>query len=161
MTPHTQTIMASRADGHTHAGMPGNCLQAAVASMLDLPLEGVPHFAIYADWWSAMRRWLREARGMDWAYVAFPVSGDQGDWWDRYAELGRENGWHVLLGGPSPRGPFSHVVVGNVDLELVHDPHPSRDGLVSVEDAIVLVGPYEPAPRTLELLPSDTTGGNH
>lgn len=33
----------------------GNCLQACVASLLNLPLESVPHFMIFGkeDWWDA------------------------------------------------------------------------------------------------------------
>lgn len=152
MTPHLQTITAERTDGHSAAGLPGNCMQAAVASLLDVPLEDVPHFGVYVDWWSAMRRWLRDRQGMDWCYVPFPVTPTQADWWAEYVDFGRQNGWHVLLSGPSPRGPFHHTVVGNVDLEVIHDPHPSGEGLVAVADAMVLVGPYEPPPVTRELV---------
>lgn len=150
MTPCTQTILAGRDDGHSAAGLPGNCLQAAVASLLDLELDDVPHFAVYVDWFAAMRRWARD-RGGDFTYFAFPVPEQYADAWEAWSAWGREHGAHVLLSGPSPRGPFWHVVVGDVDRRVVWDPHPSRAGLVEVRDAIVYCQPYGPAPATLEL----------
>lgn len=150
MIPHTQTILSEREDGHSAAGVPGNCLQTVVASMLELAIEEVPHFAVYVDWFAAMRRWARERDG-DFTYFEFPVPEQYAAAWDEAVAWGREHQAHVLLSGPSPRGPFWHVVVGNVDLEVVHDPHPSRAGLLEVRDAIVYCAPYDPAPITLEL----------
>lgn len=150
MTPHTQTILAEREDGHSAAGVPGNCLQTVVASMLDLEVDEVPHFAVYVDWFAAMRRWARSRDG-DFTYFEFPVPEQYAAGWAAIQAWGRGHQAHVLLSGPSPRGPFWHIVVGNVDLEVVHDPHPSRAGLVEVRDAIVYCSPYEPAPVTLEL----------
>lgn len=150
MTPRTQTILAARPDGHSADGLPGNCIQAAVASLLDLELDQVPHFAVYVDWFAAMRRWARD-RGGDFTYFPMPVPEQYCAAWESVASWGREHQAFVILSGPSPRGPFWHVVVGNVDLEVVHDPHPSRAGLSEVGDAIVYCEPYEPAPKTLEL----------
>lgn len=150
MTPHTQTILAERDDGHSGDGLPGDCLRAAVASLLDLPVESVPHFAVYVDWFWAMRRWARERDG-DFTYFPFPVPDQYAAGWESVQTWGREHQANVLLSGPSPRGPFWHVVVGNVDLQVIHDPHPSRAGLTEVRDAIVYCQPYEPAPATLAL----------
>lgn len=152
MIAQTQTLLAEREDGHTAAGLPGNCLQAAVASLLELDVDEVPHFAVYVDWFAAMRRWARERDG-DFTYFEFPVLEQYTESWASVVAWGREHQAHVLLSGPSPRGPFWHVVVGNVDLEVVHDPHPSRAGLVEVRDAIVYVSPYDPPPLTRELAP--------
>lgn len=117
MTPVRQTIIAP-ADGDS---MPGNCLQAAVASLLDLPLDEVPHFV-----------------GDDWA------SGGERHWWtewrhwcgDRGLTVRSEEprpGEYYLASGPSPRDPENrgHVVVYR-DGELVHDPHPDGTGVVEV-----------------------------
>lgn len=149
MIAQTQTITAEREDGHSAAGVPGNCLQAAVASLLELEVDEVPHFAVYVDWFAAMRRWARE-RGGDFTYFSLPPD-EYADAWETVVAWGREHGTHVLLSGHSPRGPFLHVVVGNVDLEVVHDPHPSRAGLLAVVDAIVYVDPYDPPPVTLAI----------
>lgn len=150
MIPHTQTITAERPDGHNAAGIAGNCLQTAVASLLDLDVDEVPHFALYPDWFAAMRRWAR-GRGGDFTMFYVPMVTEYVDAWRSNSEFGRQNGLHALLSGPSPRGPFWHVVVGNVDLEVVHDPHPSRAGLTAVGDVILYCEPYDPPPVTLEL----------
>jgi hypothetical protein len=150
VTPRTQTILAERPDGHSAAGLPGNCLQTAVASLLELEVDQVPHFALYVDWFAAMRRWARD-RGGDFTYFPFPVPEEHAEAWASCQRWGREHSAYVILGGPSPRGPFGHVVVGTVDLETVHDPHPSRAGITAVEDAILYCQPYDPPPVTLEL----------
>lgn len=146
MTPQTQTVLAERDDGHSSDGIPGNCLQAVVATLLDLELDQVPHFAVYVDWFAAMRRWARERDG-DFTYFEFPVPEQYAAGWESV----RGWGGYVILGGSSPRGPFGHVVVGTVDREVVHDPHPSRAGLVEVQDAIVYCAPYDPPPITLAI----------
>jgi hypothetical protein len=107
MSEVTQTILHDDPQGRI-----GNCLQAAVASLLDLPLDDVPHFAEHGDWlerlvaWAADRNWLvRHAR----PDVAVPFG---------------------IACGPSPRG-VQHAVVMRAGT-VPWDPHPSREGLVKV-----------------------------
>jgi hypothetical protein len=107
MIPTTQTILAG-----DPSGVQGNCLQAAVASLLDLPLDEVPHFAEHEDWL------------------------------ERLCDFGAEHGFKViyrppategvtgLAFGPSARG-VKHAVVW-VNGEMAWDPHPDRSGLLSV-----------------------------
>lgn len=118
MTPVRQTIIAPN-DGHQ---MPGNCLQAAIASLLDLPLDEVPHFV-----------------GDDWA------SGGDKHWWTEWYQwlyardlklhtnIEPEPGEYYLGNGPSPRDPENrqHVAVYR-DGALAHDPHPDGTGVVEV-----------------------------
>jgi hypothetical protein len=103
----TQTILHE--EGST---IPGNCLQAAVASLLDLDLDTVPHFVVHDDWL------------------------------ERLVAFGREHGHHVkcaapdarvslgIASGPSPRGVQHAVVMASGD--VVWDPHPSRAGLLAI-----------------------------
>ena len=66
MIPVFQTILADpeRADGHNAEGIAGNCYQAALASVLELPLEQVPHFAQDGvHWCESSGEWLT-ARGL-------------------------------------------------------------------------------------------------
>lgn len=100
----TQTIMVG--DG---SGLPGNCLQAAVASLLELDLDEVPHFAVHDDWLERLVDFVNERGYSLTSQAERPASG--------------------LAFGPSPRG-VSHAVVIAEDENW--DPHPSRDGLVSV-----------------------------
>jgi hypothetical protein len=153
MTPHLQTIRAERPDGHTHGGIPGNCLQTVVASLLDLDVDEVPHFAVYLDWFGAMRRWARERDG-DFTYFPIPVPDQYADAWasvQAWMAEAPDRSRFLIIDGPSPRGDFWHVAVGNADLSLAHDPHPSQAGLVEVKGVIVYCSPYDPAPVTLEL----------
>jgi len=145
-----QRILAdpARADGHDANGNPGDCLTACVASLTGEPYEDVPHFAQHVSWWSYMRRWAR-ARGADFACIV-PVDGSIRHVIDE-AERGLAIG-----SGPSPRGPFRHVVVVDEDLQLVHDPHPSDAGVLYVDEVLVWSEPYDPAPAHAQLL---TAGG--
>lgn len=103
-------------------GVPtGNCLSACIASLLNLPIEEVPHFGDVGQY-EALTAWLAP-RGM--YPVCFPIA----------AEDAGPSGLH-LVGGQSARG--SHVVIGRGSI-MVHDPHPSRAGLVVREDVTILV----------------------
>lgn len=111
----------------------GNCFSACVASLLEVPLDEVPYFMGDApidepyDWMTPLLEWLRP-RG--WWAIPLPVG----------------NGWTpeglCILSGKSPRGNFDHSVVAR-GLELVHDPHPSRAGIETHKEVLVLV-PIEP-----------------
>jgi hypothetical protein len=122
MKPVDQTQFAGE-------GVGGNCVQASVASILELPLSDVPHFLAIADapnqWELAMMDWMEE-RGV--GYIR-----REGEWiFDGY----------YLASGPSPRG-VSHMVVYH-DGKLAHDPHPSRAGIIEVARTWVLA-PLDPA----------------
>lgn len=107
MTPYTQTIFVD-----DPRGIPGDCMRTAVASLLDLPVEAVPHFVLFdapGAWFTAFSLWL-DGRGL--RIRAFPGGS-----------VDRE----CLALGMSPRG-VEHVVVWGPD-GLLHDPHPSRAGI--------------------------------
>jgi hypothetical protein len=53
-------------------------------------------------------------------------------------------GYHII-NGLSPRGDFYHSVVGQAG-KMVHDPHPSGDGLRSRESFTVFVCDYSSLP---------------
>lgn len=138
MTPHAQTILAdpTRGDGHDANGIPGDCYRTAIACLLDLEPTDVPHFVESGKdrWWDETQEWFK-ARGDAFYYLPLPIPDDWQAWWDHY----RNALDYVILGGPSPRGPFEHVVVGRPDLTMAHDPHPSGDGLTSVTEVYVHV----------------------
>lgn len=122
MKPVDQTQFAGEGAG-------GNCVQASLASILNLPLSDVPHFLEIAntpqEWEFAFEDWLAE-RGIGFVRR-------EGEYiWDGY----------YLASGPSPRG-VSHMVVYH-DGNLVHDPHPSRAGINAVSRIYVLA-PLDPS----------------
>jgi hypothetical protein len=113
-------------------GFPGgNCFAACVATLLELPLDDVPNFCnLPGDWEAAFNVWLRP-RGL----YALTV-GMTGGW--------RPAGLHIMAGA-SPRGlkPTDlHAVVARAD-EILHDPHPSRAGLLTRTETTLLV-PLDP-----------------
>lgn len=122
MKPIDQTQFAGEGAG-------GDCVRASLASILELPIDAVPHFLEAADlpeqWEIEFLEWL-EARGVT---------------------IWREQGHYVFEGfylasGPAERG-VSHMVVYR-DGALAHDPHPSRAGLIDVAWSRMLL-PFDPA----------------
>lgn len=99
-----------------------------MASLLEVPLEDVPDFMAADPWWPEMEAWLAP-RGL--YPVGLVCEGEDGrDGWV-------PRGLHIL-GGRSPRGSFDHAVLAR-GREIVHDPHPSRAGLVTWKDRVLLV----------------------
>lgn len=95
----------------------GNCLAAAVASIYELPIEAVPHFAQFDSKWGAALALYVESRGFALTKLhTAPIGGEI-----------------TLAFGKSPRGAFSHAVVWQNDAVL-HDPHPSKAGLDGYPD---------------------------
>ena len=107
---------------------PGNCAQAAVASLLELPLDAVPHFfedcteENYLSGWGRFDAFFEE-RGV---YVN-----------KREASPRSAPSWIHLAGGPSPRG-IEHMVVAD-GFDIIHDPHPDGGGLEFVRTRFELV----------------------
>lgn len=105
-------------------GQHGDCQRAVLASLLELPIEQVPHFLQDAngdatEYWESLQRFCR-SHGF--VYLVVPArsgGGFFGDDGDVFHEIS----------GPSPRGNgVTHAVVGR-NGEVVFDPHPSREGL--------------------------------
>jgi hypothetical protein len=124
----------------TTFGFPGgNCFSACVATILELPLDEVPYFMSggmvggthHPEWWQYFLAWL----------AARDYSAD-------YSLLRPGDACPdglVILSGMSPRAvcnPFGlHSTVGVIDelgCRVVHDPHPSRAGLLSHDDVFKL-----------------------
>lgn len=118
MIPLTQTLFS---DPENH--LRGNCLQTCIASILELPLEKVPHFVSFGDeWFTKLWEWFQE-------YGMMPIFVTPKD---QHKAVGFTVGT-----GPGPRG-FRHAVVC-YDREIVHDPHPSRAGLTSIDEWLTFV----------------------
>lgn len=103
----------------------GNCWQTAIASVLEQPLDSVPHF-VQADeegienWWTYTINWL----------------------WNRGYEMFRINrhlytNEYYFVSGKSPRGDYHHVVIYQ-NGRMVHDPHPDNTGVLTEENIEVI-----------------------
>lgn len=109
----------------------GNCLSACVASIMHVSLLEVPHFGGDHEWWGNLNAWLSGR----WMYALnAKLDAAPGAW--------RPEGYYILA-GRSPRGPWLHAVVAR-GRDVVWDPHPSHDGILSHDDATVLV-PLDPS----------------
>lgn len=118
MKPVDQLVMADKENG-----IFGDCQRAVLASLLDLPIKDVPHFAHDAKGqvWEFRESIQEFCREHGFIYVdsgtrKIHAFGDDGDI------------FHAIS-GPSPRGQgMYHCVVGK-NYQIEHDPHPSRAGL--------------------------------
>lgn len=124
-----QNIFAGDPDGRM-----GNCLQAAVASMIGKTLDEVPHFVepstveLDSGWWLMLIGYLYIQ-----GYELVQVNAGE---LVAEAVAGQARPGIFLVAGRSPRG-VQHVVVWDGDRQL--DPHPSGDGLINVSEAHQLV----------------------
>lgn len=143
MTPVDQEFLHKPEDGQH-----GDCMRACIASVLDLPISEVPHFA----------QLDAEGKGNFWLMVA-EFCAEQG--YSFVTVPGRiiwtnDEVYHIIS-GPSPRRGH-HAVVGR-NGQIVFDPHPSRAGLAGDPKDWhfdFLVRPTDALPPPLEcLMPKD------
>ena len=109
----------------TKFGRPdGNCLEACVASIMEVGIDEVPDFPCGASWFGKLEEWAA-LRGFECIYVPvhWPIQ-----------PVG-----YYIMNGPGRRG-LRHSVVAH-DGIMVHDPHPSGAGLLSVDSYVLLFRP--------------------
>lgn len=108
----------------------GNCMAACLASLLEIEITDVPKFEDEheKEWYFSVLKWLS-------SLGYYLVYWEEEIHWD---------GYHIAI-GPSPRGNFSHCVIYK-GKQMVHDPHPSGDGLLSITETEALV-PFNPVQR--------------
>lgn len=101
----------------------GNCFSACVASILEISIDDVPQFMV-GVWLDNLRDWCA-ARGLRATY--WPSRG----WAEANGEkfLGVPTGYSIMT-GESPRHPGVFHSVVALDGAMVHDPNPSRAGVL-------------------------------
>ncbi len=110
-------------DQTTFGRVHGDCYRAVLASILEVPLDSFPpELGWIAMFEPKKLRDLLRPYDFDVARVVWNRAEDFPRPWP-----GLPGAWH-LLGGASPREGL-HATVGR-DGHLVHDPHPSRAGLL-------------------------------
>lgn len=120
-------------------GQFGDCYRACLASILELPIEGIPPPPPSHDkdaWWGVYMPWLR-SRGL--LPITIPVNDQMdGKRWRELFEWWGADVYHIIS-GDSPRFPGTrHAIVG-MNGKPVWDPHPTGLGLNSVEDFEFLI----------------------
>lgn len=110
----------------------GNCYPACLASLIGtVELEDIPNFFAsdepVLDQWNAVTDWLH-SKGL--SQMTFNWSEFK-EHLPNYRRTLKDS--LLVFSGKSPRGDYSHAVVGRLTdtgWELVHDPHPSDQGIV-------------------------------
>jgi hypothetical protein len=126
MIPVEQTKFSGR------KGNKGNCFQAVVASLLELPLEEVPNFCeqfASTKWFEKFAHWLWKNHNLWPVYIMTEKN---------LPTFSPPRG-HFVLAGTTVKG-GRHAVVAHGDgtgYHIVHDPHPDKLGLKH-PDAIIL-----------------------
>lgn len=108
----------------------GDCFNACLASIMELPLERIPEFQkMGSSWFVPFLEFLHEQR---YEYLGTKYGEEK-----IRAYRGGIDGYYIV-GGGSPRG-FSrgHAVVFK-DGEMVHDPHPDSTGLTEIKEAWII-----------------------
>jgi hypothetical protein len=100
-----------------------DCLRACIASLLTVPYYDIPDFDILPG------QWLRFDRFMERDSLR-PVGIPPDKFCVPYNA-------YYLVQGKSPRG-LDHSVIG-LNGEIVHDPHPSRAGLETIDRYVIFV----------------------
>ena len=114
----------------------GNSLDACVATLLELPLDRVPHFNGHgARWMVEMNRFLGK-----FGFAAFIIE----------AHAVRSVCWPIdgysIACGQSSHGLHAVVWKGS---EMVHDPHPDGEGLAGPPMSFTLLCALDPSRRKL------------
>lgn len=143
MTPVLQTQFVV-----THGK--GNCVQAAVASLLDKKIEEVPAFRDappgymddmideYVDSLGLRRIIVRFSPSFNWGDVSI-----EGGIWHSEAKC-RVGPTYAMIFGKSPRGDYGHAIVGSIcgsNWRLEHDPHPHANGILGNPTSIHFIVP--------------------
>ena len=105
-------------------GENGNCLQAAIASILELPLDKVPDFCLHRNWWTRLEKFL-------YLHNLEPLrlgTDEAGNW----PVLKSYHLWFVRN-----KDGLRHAVVGRLG-EIVHDPH-LGNVVDKIEECIVFI----------------------
>jgi len=129
MIPIDQSILHDPDNGKN-----GDCWRACLASVLELPIEKVPHFGDMN---------AREGRKAELTFLGnmgftiYTIYGEGSMTNHPQMEEGDHEYYFAI--GPSPRNKnISHQVVCH-NGEIVHDPHPDKTGLAGISHFEILL----------------------
>lgn len=123
----------------------GNCMQAAIASLFDLPLEAVPNFKEFgSDWWREMMNFVRsqgyEFDGTLYNYNQYriinkreglPTAKGLRSRFHKIKSMEGVNGYFYAsvyspkYYNPDDKPPATHAVIIDKNYNIVHDVNPN------------------------------------
>ena len=118
----------------------GNCMQASVASILDLELDQVPKFVEMADdeWCLGIIDFM-ELHGFTYKGYCSDIYHDSFAMADLPNFTGIDG--YFLTSGKSPRFNCGHMTVYKLEedgsFNLAHDPHESGLGILDISDVLI------------------------
>lgn len=120
-------------------------MAACLASMLEISIDEVTFDSAKEDWLEQTQAFLKPF-GLYYLEIRLAVAVNYPTY-----EL---NGVDCIFFGHSPRGKWNHVVIGRIghdqtqnvaSFSMIHDPHPSNDGLVGIPTGIGFLVQLNPA----------------
>jgi hypothetical protein len=140
MIPVTQTkVVVKKSNGEQVVR--GNCYAAVVASILELPIEEVPNVEVFfhipnSGYWNEVMLTFLQSKGYelctDGRFKVFHDGRFGVEEGKRFEYLQYCENKYYLVTGKSVRGVHHICIYKNG--KLVHDPHPTREGLETIED---------------------------
>ncbi len=98
-------------------GVNANCLRACIASILEIDLDSMPPFEdLDQEWMFRLRRWMKVFNSKA-VIKKEPSNPPRG---------------FSIAAGPTNRSLVTHYVVA-FNGHVIHDPHPSNDGLTRID----------------------------
>jgi len=119
-------------------GVYGDCFRAVIASLLNCETDQVPHFMFdNPDVDTYNMRLHQFLDTLDLFYLEILSNAWEFEEWKKNSHI--EGDIYHVISGESPRFPgVGHSVVG-CNGKVVHDPHPDKTGLLSIESYGMLV----------------------
>lgn len=126
MTPQKQTILTD-----INKGIVGNCFSACIASLFDLDIKNVPHFASFGqDWFPKFYSFISNTDFEINGSLYIPTN-------PKWKEFKGIEGY-VIVGGKSPRGYKNGHAVIYKNGEKFFDPHPDNTFLLELWDVYLI-----------------------
>ncbi|OGP46220.1 MAG: hypothetical protein A3K30_03875 [Deltaproteobacteria bacterium RBG_13_51_10] len=117
-------------------GEEGNCFEACLASILEIKLERIPTI-MKGNWLRTANVWLKENFNLGLLGVFLPSLSNPPLPMDGALQSLFDVGVFYIVTGKGPRG-LDHACVADSG-KIVHDPHPSGEGLKKEEESYFLV----------------------
>lgn len=123
----------------------GNCMQAVIASLFELPLDAVPHFKEEESWFGSLYKFVQlygyDIQGTLYNKTDGLISGTLLEKYaDRFTDIKEMEGvkGYFYAGVYSPKyyqlsehrkDSATHAVIIDKNFNIVHDPNPENEGL--------------------------------
>ena len=109
------------------AGVFGDCFRASIASILELPIEEVPHFLHDGNQELWLERFTAFLNPLGYFMMSIPAANWDFEGWMNESKI--KGDIYHLISDQSPRFENElHCVVGR-NGAVIHDPHPAKTGL--------------------------------